>query len=464
MKRLWCVATTVTCVLALAPAGAASGAPAAAAGWGTAQNIPGLLALNQGGGAGVTGLSCGAPGDCGVGGWYSDANGDNQAFVAIQAGGRWGAAEEVPGTAALNAGGAASVTALACPAAGECTAVGSYTTRSRAVRSFTVTEADGVWGTARPLPAAPGRHRHPVLDAVACAAPGQCSAGGTDGEQAFAVTATGGRWGAPRPVPGLGPLNTGRFAEVTTISCAAPGHCGAGGTYTGRTGRFRPQRAFVVSQRHGVWGHAEPVPGLAALTKGQGQIAEVTAMSCAAPGDCSAVGGYQDNTRGFVVTQAHGVWGNAEEVPGTGAYAGAVAVSCGAPGYCGAGGTASLHQAMVADQADGVWGRARQVATGINAGRAAGIKAVSCAAPGDCGAGGSYTDLAGHVQAFVLTEAAGRWGRAEEVPGSQVLNTAGDAEVTAISCAAPGRCTAAGSYATGHSDSPPGEVFVVSRP
>ena len=40
--------------------------------------------------------------------------------------GTWGEAEEVPGTAALNAGGEAYVSSLSCAPMGNCTAGGTY--------------------------------------------------------------------------------------------------------------------------------------------------------------------------------------------------------------------------------------------------------------------------------------------------------------------------------------------------
>ena len=42
------------------------------------------------------------------------------------AGRAWGTAEEVPGTAALNAGGNAGVNSVSCPSAGNCSAGGLY--------------------------------------------------------------------------------------------------------------------------------------------------------------------------------------------------------------------------------------------------------------------------------------------------------------------------------------------------
>jgi hypothetical protein len=92
-------------------------------------------------------------------------------------------------------------------------------------------------------------------------------------------------------VPGLGSLNVGnshvgKSASVDSLSCAAPGDCSAGGYYAGSG---FAQQAFVVTEHRGVWGRAIVVPGSAALNVGGD--AEIDTVSCAAPGDCGA-GGY----------------------------------------------------------------------------------------------------------------------------------------------------------------------------
>ena len=56
-------------------------------------------------------MSCASPGNCGAGGAYADNSGHVQAFVMAQTSGRWGTAEEVPGIAALNKAGDAGVNA-----------------------------------------------------------------------------------------------------------------------------------------------------------------------------------------------------------------------------------------------------------------------------------------------------------------------------------------------------------------
>lgn len=49
---------------------------------------------------------------------------------------------------------------------------------------------------------------------------------------AVPATATGGTWKAAQEVPGFPALNPGGFAEISSVSCAAPGDCAAGGYYS----------------------------------------------------------------------------------------------------------------------------------------------------------------------------------------------------------------------------------------
>src|SRR5215470_10000814 len=74
------------------------------------------------------------------------------------------------------------------------------------------------------------------------------------------------------------------------VSCVSAGNCGAGGPYsTGSAGQ-----AFVVDERNGIWGSAQRVPGLAALSTGG--AAGLNSVSCAGAGNCAAGGGYQDRS------------------------------------------------------------------------------------------------------------------------------------------------------------------------
>jgi hypothetical protein len=126
-----------------------------------------------------------------------------------------------------------------------------------------------------------------------------------------ARTTSGGTWGTAQEVPGIAALNRGGDAHFWALSCASAGSCAAGGYYS--SGGLQ---AFVVSEAHGTWGWAEEVPGTAVLN--QGGYAMVLSVSCAAAGSCAAGGFYTDaagNEQAFVVSEHHGAWGRAHEVP-----------------------------------------------------------------------------------------------------------------------------------------------------
>jgi hypothetical protein len=227
--------------------------------WGKAEELSGIAALNTGGTAGVGSVSCASAGNCSAGGTYQDRSGRQQAFVASQVRGTWGKADEVPGTATLNTGGGDAIDSLSCGPAGNCNAAGSYTDSSGHTQAFAVSQVNGTWGKAGEVPGSA------TLEGV----------GGGD--------------------------------AIDSVSCASPGNCSAGGYYETKTATAHP---LVVSQVHGTWGKAQAIP------VGVGHAADVTSVSCASAGNCSA-GGYYDfpGLQAFVISQVHGTWGTARVVP-----------------------------------------------------------------------------------------------------------------------------------------------------
>ena len=331
--------------------------------WGPAERITGLPDLDASGNAEIESVSCGSPGNCSAGGYY-DTSSTQQAFIVTERHGIWGAAEPVTGLAQLNTGGRAVIESVSCPSARNCSAGGYYSTKT-VLQAFVVTEKHGTWGTARHLPS-PVNGGGSAIDAVSCAWPGNCSAAGyyntSSGQQAFVASQKHGRWAAAEPVPGLAALNKGGGAEIYALSCASPGNCSAGGFYSTSV-TF--SAAFVVAENHGTWGTAEPVSAPASISdSGYG---EVVSLSCASPGNCSAVGsyGYWKAAQPFVVTEEHGSWGQALQAPGAPAgIAGFGSISCAAPGDCSAvGGYSSAYYepsyALVASQKHGTWGHAQ---------------------------------------------------------------------------------------------------------
>ncbi|HTU72241.1 MAG TPA: hypothetical protein VMG38_01865 [Trebonia sp.] len=446
---------------------------------GTAVEVPGTAALNQGGSAAANSVSCASAGNCSAAGNYTDASGNTQGFVVSETNGSWDTAEEVPGLGALNTGGFANVESVSCASAGNCSAIGDYVDTSFDGHGFVVSEINGTWGTAEQIPglAALNTGGSSNTYSVSCASAGNCSAGGyySDGSlrsQGFVVSEINGTWGTAEEVPGLATLNGGGYAQVDSLSCASAGNCTAGGDYTDASGN---QQVFVVSETNGAWGKAEEVPGTPTLNPGAGGDDEqLQSVSCASAGNCSAGGGYTDksgNRQSFVVSETNGTWGTAQEVPGTAALnkggqtAYLNAVSCASAGNCSAGGDYSDKsghlQSYVVSETNGTWGTAQEVpgTATLNNDGYGGTYAVSCASAGNCGAVGAYKDGSGHFQVFVASQTSGTWGTAQEVPGTAALNAGGYALALSASCAAAGDCTTSGYYTDGSGDT---QAFVTS--
>ena len=318
--------------------------------WGTAIEVPGLAALEGGGvgvgGASVKSLSCVSAGNCAAGGRFEA--GHLQGFVVDERNGVWGTAIKVPGLRALDGGGGnAGVYSVSCGSAGNC-AAGGYAHRGRD-QGFVATERNGVWGRAIEVPGLAALNTGDAeVDSVSCATAGSCAAGGSyetrRGGLAFVAVERNGVWGNAIAVPGLAALDTGGgLADVGSVSCPSAGSCAAGGVYyTSSSGAH--SRAFVVAEKHGRWSRAMNVPGLGALDVNR--LGQVTSVSCGSAGNCAAVGEYfsRDAQQGFVVTERNGQWAKAIAIPGLGALntrglAEVPSVSCVRAGACAAGGS-----------------------------------------------------------------------------------------------------------------------------
>ena len=125
--------------------------PNAGGGWGTAIEVPGTASLNAGGQANVYALSCASTGNCSAGGYDIDGSGHGRAFVADEVSGTWGNAVEVPGSGTLS-GVLAVVQSLSCASAGNCSAGGYYTDGSGHEQAFVADEVNSTWGNAVEVP------------------------------------------------------------------------------------------------------------------------------------------------------------------------------------------------------------------------------------------------------------------------------------------------------------------------
>jgi hypothetical protein len=392
--------------------------------WGSAQAVPGLAALNTGGDAVISAISCTAPGYCAIGGTYAAQTvSQDQAFVDNETDGVWATAIEVPGSGALNVDDGAGVGTVSCASAGNCVAGGSYEDASGDIQAFMANESNGTWESAQEVPgtAALNVNGNAQVISVACPSAGNCSAVGNyadyqdEGEdQAFVVDETDGNWGTATQMEGLSTLEGDLgISYADTISCPSAGTCGVVGTYWNGDA---DDEAFVANETAGVWDDAQQVPGIGTLT-GPGGVswsgnggcdAGCEDISCPAAGYCTAaggmIGGFAVPSQAFVVDETNGTWGNAQEIPNIATLNGGDtvnvnAVSCGSPGNCSTGGNylatsntpTGDTSAFVADETGGVWGNAQQApgTAALGGSSGANLEAIWCVSATNCVAGGT---------------------------------------------------------------------------
>jgi hypothetical protein len=173
-------------------------------------------------------VACAAAGDCVAVGQFSSGAADvDSPILATEQGGRWGRAMTIAppaGTSASSALGGAYLRAVACPAAGSCTAIGSYRDARYNSRPFVITQTRGTWGPATPL---------------------------------------------PLPTDALPPARGFGIAEAYALACARHAHCAVVGTYTVRS---RDSEALVETETGGRWSASTRVtlpPGAVAASGGQ---------------------------------------------------------------------------------------------------------------------------------------------------------------------------------------------------
>ena len=310
----------------------------------------------------------------------------------------------------------------------------------------------------------------PDLSSVSCAAPGDCSAVGyyvdsSGSGQGLLLTETSGTWQtgiqAPLPANAISGPN-GEDAGLSSVSCAAPGDCSAVGFYTDSSGS---QMGLLLTETSGTWATGVEAALPANAESGSDQPgAWLSSVSCAAPGDCSAVGSYineaQDSysSQGLLLTETSGTWqtgiqaplpANAETTPGVELSS----VSCASAGDCSAVGyyvdSSASEPGLLLTETSGTWQTGIQAPLPANADTTQGVdlSSVSCASAGDCSAVGSYNDSVGSDgQGLLLTETSGTWQTGIQVPLPANANTTPMVDLSSVSCASAGDCSAVGSY------------------
>lgn len=205
-------------------------------------------------------VSCAPNGDCTSVGGYADAQGKQFGMILSAHGGRWGPAEQTPLPA--NAGpnpqqGNAPQSPLgsvACPAAGNCSAVGWYLDGHGKYHGLLLDESPGAWSPSELVfPSGARAAAGASLDSIACPSAGDCLAVGTykptlSTFKPLLVARRNGRWAKGSDVPPPRGVGTNYNADLVSVSCPSAGPCVAVG---GRTLTSGFQRGLIVTAGRG---------------------------------------------------------------------------------------------------------------------------------------------------------------------------------------------------------------------
>lgn len=338
-------------------------------------------------------------------------------------------------------GPAPTLSSISCASAGNCVAVGGYDASDRTTHPLLVTESGGTWGAGVDAQLPPNAATTPDpnfgdaggdLSFVACPAAGRCTAVGTYvnadasfGDYPWVADESGGQWapGAEASLPAdasiSGDLTNGPspFFGFTGFSCQSAGNCTAVGGYENKQGA---EEGLILRERNGVWsqGVRAPLPPKAVPNTEPNEFnSPLTSVACGAPDDCAAVGWYVlgglGTRHGLLLRERAGTWkASALALPPKAKAPGGVfltSVACPSRGNCvavGYYGNRGKTRGIVVREHAGKWGRAVDAALPKGAAPASKqhtfLNSVSCPSASSCTAGGYYADGSGHTQGLLL--------------------------------------------------------------
>jgi hypothetical protein len=266
--------------------------------------------------------------------------------------------------------------AVSCTTAASCIAVGDYVNSS----GLDVTLAEqwnGTTWTIQPTPNPPGAQSFSVLTGVSCTARDACEASGASDTGVFAERWNGTTWSLQTVPPPTG----AQFPQLYGVSCAASS-CEAVGSYQDSSGAL-----VTLGERwNGTSWAIQPTPNPARANSNY-----LSGVSCPSPSDCTAVG--QGNGEGTPIALGerwNGTRWSLQAVPSPVGAAQNVlyGIACPATDACAAVGTAGPTRGVVSTEA--LWwnGRTWQLQH-IPTLPGANLNAVSCVSETDCVAVGA---------------------------------------------------------------------------
>ena len=363
-----------------------------------------------------------------------------------------------------------SIESVSCASPTTCVAVGSYRKSSTTRAPLLLMERARRWVVVHPpLPAGDPPGLVATLTSVSCAVSGSCTVAGYLGQppavgpngtsidnEGLVLEEDGDEWTAVNtPSPAVDPSAS---VELLGVTCTGPESCvavgdfisGANPSVTGVRGRT----GLIVTEASGAWTSlvAPLPPGSATVAASSG--AELSAVSCATPVMCTAVGTYlaseTDQAGSILVSGPSGWTAASAPVPLGGDSVDSLnSLSCTGPQTCTAVGSFDADggpESLILTESSGRW----SAMSGPHASLANGIYGIACVKADVCTAvgielNGRYAQLG-----VVLRESSGRWREspAPSPPGaSSSVDSGFGTTLSSVSCPTSRNCVAVGTHA-----------------
>jgi hypothetical protein len=359
-------------------------------------------------------VSCASPGNCSVGSYYDGSGAEDGLLLTETAGKWATGVEAVLPADAAVTNQTADLRSVSCTSAGDCTALGSYSGTGGGALLLTETAGKWATGVEAALPAnASTTEPVAGLSSVSCASAGNCSAVGLyvdsfGNAQGLLLTETAGTWGtgveAALPANATTTSTGEQVVDLPSVSCSSAGNCSAVGSYNNDTGS---DDAVLLTETAGTW--ATGVKAALPTNADPTDQVDLNAVSCPSAGSCAAVGDYVDragNIRSLLLTRGAGKWsrGIGVALPANATHTaedqlgGLASVSCASPGNCSAvgkyrsGSDGSGVQGLLVTETDGSWLPGVEAVLPKYGGD---LTSVSCSSARDCSAVGGFEDARG---------------------------------------------------------------------
>jgi hypothetical protein len=401
-------------------------------------------------------MSCPAEGSCTAIGSAGNASQTTQSPVALAQGTTsWTAAllplpSQPAGTAAVFG----PISAMSCQAAGDCTAIGTYTSTTSATGvpastqlGLIETESGGKW-SAMTAPSPVTNTTSVALTSLSCVSAGNCVALGTfsiSGVTAELVdTEAAGKWATAILPP---PQDASEGYTAYAVFCVSTGNCIATGESVDGAG----PHALIYTDNKGNWaGSTVALPG----PPGPGYEILIPGLSCFSAGnsndDCVAAGSVigGGNQYGIILTDTAGTWtGSNAKLPTGGIRGELTGLACVSSSECTAVGSYAYgtgYGSWIDSDSAGRW--TTPASATVTSGNSVSLSSIACSSGGSCAIGGQYVDSSYQTDETLIYGSGTTWTATKPTMPSDASGAYGTTPPQAGACFADNTCVLIGNY------------------